>query len=76
MFHSVSLFSQAPLARGSRALPSVLLKFFFLERTISGVMELLEMTFKGGIIAFYLMLFWYTITKTKNTLSKAFSGEE
>ena len=25
MFHSVSLFSQAPLARGSRALPSVLL---------------------------------------------------
>ena len=24
MFHSVSLFSQAPLARGSRALPSVL----------------------------------------------------
>ena len=26
MFHSVSLLSQAPLARGSRALPSVLLK--------------------------------------------------
>ena len=25
MFHSVRLFSQAPLARGSRALPSVLL---------------------------------------------------
>ena len=25
MFYSVSLFSQAPLARGSRALPSVLL---------------------------------------------------
>ena len=25
MFHSVSLFSQAPLARGSRALPSILL---------------------------------------------------
>ena len=25
MFHSVSLLSQAPLARGSRALPSVLL---------------------------------------------------
>ena len=25
MFHSVSLFSQAPLARGFRALPSVLL---------------------------------------------------
>ena len=25
MFHSVSLFSQAPLARGSRVLPSVLL---------------------------------------------------
>ena len=25
MFHSVSLFSQAPLARGSRALPNVLL---------------------------------------------------
>ena len=24
MFHSVSLFSQAPLARGSRALPSIL----------------------------------------------------
>ena len=26
MFYSVSLFSQAPLARGSRALPSVLLQ--------------------------------------------------
>ena len=26
MFHSVSLFSQVPLARGSRALPSVLLE--------------------------------------------------
>ena len=28
MFHSVSLFSQAPLARGSRALPSVLFLTF------------------------------------------------
>ena len=28
MFHSVILFSQAPLARGSRALPSVLLAIF------------------------------------------------
>ena len=34
MFHSVSLFSQAPLARGSRALPSVLFNnaFYKLEK--------------------------------------------
>ena len=31
MFHSVSLFSQAPLARGSRALPCVL---FYLEAVV------------------------------------------
>ena len=30
MFHSVSLLSQAPLARGSRALPSVLFIHFFI----------------------------------------------
>ena len=30
MFYSVSLFSQAPLARGSRALPSVLLLLLLL----------------------------------------------
>ena len=29
MFHSVSLLSQAPLARGSRALPSVLFVVVF-----------------------------------------------
>ena len=37
MFHSVSLLSQAPLARGSRALPSVLLRCFYLQYTITGL---------------------------------------
>ena len=39
MFHSVSLLSQAPLARGSRALPSVLLN----NVVITTVIEMVEM---------------------------------
>ena len=54
MFHSVSLFSQAPLARESCALPSVLLSFR--SKNISGVdilemgVDILEMTWKDGIV--------------------------
>ena len=46
MFHSVSLFSQAPLARGSRALPSVLFSKLTWNLPLNGASPFADQTSK------------------------------
>ena len=61
MFHSVSLFSQAPLARGSRALPSVLCYSSIQDNTgLSSrvVIDLLD-GFEHKILLVYMDIIYY-----------------
>ena len=54
MFHSVSLFSQAPLARGSRALPSVFLPARASEQ--------------GNVVSVYIYIYIYIVIERTRDL--------
>ena len=63
MFHSVSLLSQAPLARGSSALPSVLFNKCFCSRTKQ------RLTFLLACVLTFFLLAYTLIYCLRNTIA-------